>query len=72
MNVNMIHNRIAFAAALAALGVALPSGPTSRAEPNDPDTLRRAQMKRARKNAKRVGAVTLPAADAVDIVELPK
>lgn len=66
-------NRVRFLAALAAAGLGVPySGPTARRPPDDPDTLRRAQLKRARKNAKRVGAVTLPAADAVEYVDVPK
>ena len=38
----------------------------------DPDRVRAAELKRARKNAKRVGLVTLDASDATTTVELPK
>lgn len=38
----------------------------------DPTRLRAAEIKRARKNAKRVGAVSLPAADGVEVVDVPK
>lgn len=68
---------VSMAAALAAAGffnerTGMARGNRQHGTTSDPDRVRSAELKRARKNAKRVGLVTLDASDATTTVELPK